>query len=313
MPGNPTKPRHPDNPVGQTKRIRQARGAWTNHIRPIRRWLLEQLEDIPTRRTEANVKHVFYAPNSGQLAPPETWHGTLTLNTYEYQISARRLEEIVQAIAERLGDAPPRDALIDRVRAAYEQGTGDEVENLISITDGQYTRDITDVIQSDTWQRRVAMIESRVFEEMQGFQGDTGRELSRVLREGVENGLNPRDVARDIRRRFNVSQSRAERIARTEITQSYRRARMDEDSDANERLGIRTRLLWFSALSPTTRESHAARHGNTYTQEEVREFYARDGNAIYCKCSQSSVLVDSDGNPVNPGFVEEVRARRTQR
>ena len=41
-------------------------------------------------------------------------------------------------------------------------------------------------------------------------------------------------------------------------------------------------MLWASALKPTTRASHARRHGRVYTIDEVRDFYSRDGNAINC-------------------------------
>ena len=312
MPGNPHKPTHPDNPVGQTQRIRQTRTAWRRHIRPIRKWLIETLQDMPKERITGNIRDVFHAANSHALAPVEVCHGTLSVNRYDYLIDANELQRIVDELSRRMSTDEPVRAIEQRVRAAYEQGTGDEVQNLIAISDGQYTREITQVLSSDAWQRRVALIQSRVFEEMRGFQGDTATDLARVLREGVENGLNPRDVARQLRNRFDVSQSRAERLARTEITQAYRRARLDEDEDANQRLGIRTRLLWFSALLPTTRDNHASRHGQTYTQDEVRDFYSQPGESINCRCSQSSVLVDSDGNPVNPGFVEEVRARRSR-
>jgi SPP1 gp7 family putative phage head morphogenesis protein len=146
---------------------------------------------------------------------------------------------------------------------------------------------------------------------MEAFEGDTANDLARVLRVGVENGLNPREVAGDIRARFSVSQSRANRIARTELTMAYRRARMDEDADSNQRLGILTKLLWYSARSETTRPWHASRHGLLYTQEEVREFYSRGAEAINCKCSVASVAVNEDGEPLNEKFVKEIREQYT--
>jgi hypothetical protein len=39
------------------------------------------------------------------------------------------------------------------------------------------------------------------------------------------------------------------------------------------------------------------RHAHLYTNEEVRDWYSKDGNSINCKCSQQSVLVDADGKP----------------
>jgi SPP1 gp7 family putative phage head morphogenesis protein len=259
----------------------------------VQAWLLQQFDEIPRQEIAANV-------------------GRLHVNRYVYQISAERLNAIVAELVRRTGSETLKRRWLGYVREAYTQGTAQEVINLQNIAGEQYNRTLAEVLRSDSWLTRIAMIESRVFETMRGFEGDTASDLSYVLSRGVENGLNPREVASDIRERFSVSQSRANRIARTEITQAYRRARLDEDADANQRLGIRTRLLWFSALSPTTRPWHASRHGLTYTQEEVREFYSESANSISCKCSMASIAVDDNGDPLNKKFVEEVRARRLQ-
>ncbi len=292
MAGNPAKPKHPSNPVGQTARIRKARRGWAAHIKPIQAWLLQQFEQIPRQELASNV-------------------GQLHVNRYVYQISAERLNAIVAELVQRLGSGPTKRRWLQYVREAYTQGTGQEVINLQNIAGEQYNRTLAEVLRSDSWLTRIAMIESRVFEQMEAFEGDTANDLARVLRVGVENGLNPREVAGDIRQRFSVSQSRANRISRTEITGAYRRARWDEDADASRRLGIRTKLLWYSARSETTRPWHASRHGLLYSQEEVREFYSESSNSIACKCSMASISVNEDGEPLNPKFVKEIREQYT--
>lgn len=55
------------------------------------------------------------------------------------------------------------------------------------------------------------------------------------------------------------------------------------------------RLLWESALLPTTRPWHASRHGKTYTETEVEEFYQRDGNIYNCHCTVVPVITTKDG------------------
>jgi SPP1 gp7 family putative phage head morphogenesis protein len=292
MAGNPAKPKHPSNPVGQTARIRKARRDWAAHTKPIQAWLLQQFDQIPRQEIAANV-------------------GRLHVNRYVYQISIERLNAIVAELVQRLGSGPTKRRWLGYVREAYTQGTGQQVINLQNIAGEQYNRTLAEVLRSDSWLTRIAMIESRVFEQMEAFEGDTANDLARVLRVGVENGLNPREVAEDVRQRFGVSQSRANRISRTEITGAYRRARMDEDADANRRLGIRTKLLWYSARSETTRPWHASRHGLLYSQEEVREFYSQGGEQINCKCSQASVAVNENGEPLNPKFVKEIREQYT--
>lgn len=274
---NPIVPRSVTNPVGGADRTRRVVNAINESLAGVQDWLIGRFEQIPVERIVVN---------------------RLFVNDYryEYQISIMNLESLINEMLFKLG-LFPNDYVVREVVGAYEQGTGLAVENLANISE-DYTRTITQVLMSDPWQRRAALVGSRVFEEMKGFEGDTGRDLGRVLRQAVQDGLNPRDVVGTIKERFDVAESRAKRIATTEISGALRRARWDEAQDAESRLGIRVRLMWVSALRPTTRLWHASRHGLIYTVQEVREFYAVNGNAIHCACSQIETLVDKDGKPV---------------
>lgn len=68
----------------------------------------------------------------------------------------------------------------------------------------------------------------------------------------------------------------------------------DEEPQQEE---VSFKLLWTSALLPTTRAWHASRHGHTYTQEEVDAFYAENGNSFNCHCSQDVVVEGLDKIP----------------
>ena len=254
---------------------------------------MDQVDAIPVDTIEVNNDSGHYHANE---------------RIYQYQISVAELRRIISELQRRIGEVPDR-AVIDAAVQAYQEGTGLAVESLRGLTD-QYNRELVSVLQSEPWLRRAALIESRIFEEMEGFAGDTGRDLARVLSRAVENGQNPMRLKNQIRERFSVSDSRAERIARTEITSAYRRGRLDEAEDARERLGIRTMMLHMSALAETTRPDHAARHGNLYTPQEARDWWAEDANQINCRCSVSELLVDEDGNPTTPALVDRVRAMK---
>ena len=277
MAGQPILPRSITNPVGQSSRVSRVTGAIDDALGTVEDWFIQRFEQIPT---ESIVVSRFFINRS----------------RYEYQISIPDLELLVEELAVQLGIVPDQ-YVVDQVIGAYEVGTNLAVTNLANISD-DYTRNITQVLMSEPYQRRVALIGARVFEEMQGFGGDTGRDLVRVLREAVQDGLNPRDVVETIRNRFGVARSRAARIAQTEITGALRRGRWDEAQDAETRLGLRVRLLWVSALKPTTRLWHASRHAGIFTVQEVREFYATGANAIFCYCGQVEILVKADGTPV---------------
>lgn len=104
--------------------------------------------------------------------------------------------------------------------------------------------------------------------------------------------------------------SRAKAIAQTEQVGALRQAQWNETDWAADRLGLNTGLLWLSALKPTTRSWHASRHGRVYTTEEVRDFYAVNGNRYNCYCSQIPVLLNDDGSIFNEGLKEKLATER---
>lgn len=290
--GTPTPPRSRTNPIGGSRLERRTEQRLRKGLRSVQAWLLARFEEIPRERIEVNSFH-------------------LNAVRYEYQIDATQLRLIVDELRRRLGEEVPVTIMEEAVARAYEAGTGQAVAQLAALTD-EYTREITQVLSSAPWQRRVALIQARQMELMSGFQGDTAADLGRVLSDAVQDGLNPRDVAKTIRERFSVSRSRANRIARTEVTMALRRASWDETAEARERLGIRTGLLWFSALSPTTRANHASKHGKVLTQEEVREFYTRPGESPNCKCSQQPILQDENGEPIGTDLISRLKRQRSE-
>ncbi len=256
----------PSNPVGGTGLINAARADVNRVLASAQRWLIAQLQAIPVAARTINA-----APPGAPLV--------VNADVYDYNVSLFTLQMITSELKNRLGGTS--EPVVNRTVSGYEVGTAQEIASLAAMT-SEYTRTITQVLTSDPWQRRVALVRARVFEQMDGFVGETAADLSRVLMQGIENGQNPLIVAKDIKARFDVSKGRAERIARTEITGALRRAHWDEADSAREQLGIRTLEMHLSALSPTTRESHARRHGRLYTTQEVREWYTQDGNGINC-------------------------------
>lgn len=277
---DPLLPRSTTNPAGQTERIRTSTKAVRKRLVVIRNKLLREWESIPY-----DLKEV---PQVNEL--------TVNQSFYSYLIDVAELARIILGLKNDLGQTA-QDQVADAAQAAYRQGTAQAAENLARLSD-DYPRTAATALQATPIQRRIALVGARVFESMAKFQGDLGSELSRILQDGVANGLNPREVARSIRKRFSISGRRAEKIARTEITTSLRRAHWDESQDAADRFGIRTAQMHFSALLPTTRQTHAARHGKVFSTQEVREWYEQNGNAIQCRCAQRTVTLDENGDPI---------------
>lgn len=281
----PILPANVSNPANQGRRVSTAMKRVDAIIAETQAWLLLALEQMPKRVTNAALVNA----------------------QYEYLVDLTQLQDIVAQITARMQAAT--GAMQGAATGAYAEGTAQANVNLSGLTD-DYARPLTSLLSSEPYVRRSSLVAARVFEEMQGFAGETGADLARVLFTGIEEGRNPLDVARDIRERFGVSRSRAERIARTEVNGALRRGRLDEEQDAQDRLGIKTGMLWASALKPTTRPTHARRHGRVYTIAEVRDFYSRDGNAINCFCSLTSVLLYENGNPTSKRAIDRMTAKR---
>jgi len=170
------------------------------------------------------------------------------------------------------------------VKPAYQRGTAQAHANLAhqSSVYKAGSESLPRLLVSDAYRTRMALIQARQFEEMKGLSSQVKTNMSRVLTDGIGRGLNPRKIAKNLTEQAGIETRRANRIARTEITTALRRARMDEADDAAERYGLRTMQMHISALSPTTRASHAARHGHLYTTDEERDWWSRDGNSINC-------------------------------
>lgn len=195
------------------------------------------------------------------------------------------------------------------VGVAYQRGTAQEYANLAQQSPAYKAgrQSLIDLLRSDPYQRRISLIQAREFEEMKGLGGGIKADMTRVLSDGMARGLNPRDIARNLTEQTKISEGRANRIARTEVSTALRRARLDEADDAAERYGTQAKQMHMSALSPTTRPTHASRHAKLFTTDEQREWWAKDGNSINCKCSTLSVLVDENGKPLVPSIVDRAR------
>ena len=316
MAGQPILPRDLSNPSMTAGIQRTALARIRRHEKTIKAKMRELVDSIPYRRVDAETGMVI---NSS--LPDDHWLYANQTITYQFDLSASVLEQLSDRIdailwseyMETESTRPPADWwLYSAVDNAYEQGTAQAVTNLAAISD-EYTRTIASVISNPEYADRIAFVRARQFELMRGLTDETRANLADTLARAMQAGENPLAIKREIQRRVGVSASRAERIARTEIATANRRARLAEAQDAEERLGIRTKMMWLSALSPTTRRTHAARHGKLYTRQEVEDFYSRDANSIQCKCSQTEILVDENGNPLDGGKAMERLQERSKK
>ncbi len=222
---------------------------------------------------------------------------------YQYDFSAQRAasisDEIQRILDEVLLDGADYNRLwigID-VGGAYESGMRLAQGNLANMsTDYAAQRTISDILYSEPYMRRLGIAYSSTYSDWRGLSDQGRAQLASVITEGIATGKSPSGVKDDIVKRLDVSHSYAKQLAQTEITGALRKARQDEATEANVLLGLNVAILWSSALIPTTRVTHAQRHGGVYSPQEVAEFYSRDGNRYNCHCGNTEVLI-VDGEP----------------
>lgn len=289
----PIVPRRLSDPTGQTRRVAGAENNFARRMRQVLKAYTDTLATIPLEEITVNAK------------------------VYNFNLSGEELSRLFD-LTGRLVDDILLDGgeaqlwfSLDYVIPAYRQGTGQTYSNL-SAQSSRYlaTRPtLTDLLLSGPYQKRLGLLLAREFEEMKGLSATVKKSMSFVLGQGLATGIGPRAIAKQLAAQTDIDIRRANRIARTEVNNALRTARMDEADQATAELGITLKMMHLSALSPTTRPDHAARHGNVYTVQGQRVWWASDANSINCKCSATEVIVDAAGNPVNPAFVQKVRAQ----
>lgn len=294
MPRAPILPTSLSDPTGLDALERRAIVDFNRRVRQCGQVYRDMLERIPFDTIETNARRYEF-----RLLP--------AILSSMFDEASNLVDRILQE-----GGQESLWFMIGYVQPANRRGTEQARVNL-SVQSTEYARNrptLEAVLTSEPYQRRLGLLRAREFEQMVGLSGTVKQQMSQVLTQGLATGIGPRQIAKNLTAQTGVEQRRAARIARTELGQALRQARLDESRQAAQDLGVRSRCLWLSALSPTTRPSHSARHAKIYTREEVEEFYSRSGESCNCKCGQSEILVDEQGNPLSPGIVERAKRRK---
>lgn len=105
--------------------------------------------------------------------------------------------------------------------------------------------------------------------------GQTDR-LTAALIDGVARGLNPREIARELRRITGIPARRAETIARTEILRAYRQSAAATNRAHADLL---TGHVWLARLDTATCAICIAMHGTVLPTSEVQGSHPR------CRCT----------------------------
>ncbi|HBC6507941.1 TPA: phage head morphogenesis protein [Escherichia coli] len=233
-----------------------------------------------------------------------------------YDMSAQELAGLLEAVQSILNDYLLEGGeqnlwAMDYVVAEAQRGTLEAFNNL-SQQSQVYASQTTlqQLLSSPGHLNQVAAARLTTFSDWKVISDTARGYLTNIITDAVARGVNPRETASVISKRLDVSMSKAKNIAQTEQVGALREAQWNETDWASERLGLNTGLLHLSALKPTTRTTHAFWHGKVRTVQEVRDWYAVDGNKYHCYCSQIPVLLNDDGRIFNEGLADKLAKER---
>lgn len=251
---------------------------------------------------------------------------------FDYDIDSQGLTEFDRStqfilndeLLETQTDEMPFDwYLKSDIELAYRQGTVEEVRDFNREVVGAATVagaliggmkpepvEIEQVLLSEPYRQRVASAQAEVFRSIKSLGDKTAAQAMQRITSGIDAGKPPAEIIDDIANRFSVAKSGAKRTVRTEVSKAYNNAKLAATDAASERTGLRTGVIHISALLPTTREEHAARHGNVYTTDDQLQWWETGANRINCYCTTKSVFLDKDGKVVDQELQQSTKAER---
>lgn len=254
-----------------------------------------------------------------------------SITVFDYDLTPYQLEalerEIRSVIRDELLETPGERMPLnwygkDLMELPYRQGSAEEVVEFnqlvnAAIVAGLLTRsvnrsvDIGQFLRSNDYLDRLQRTYNHYFNTIRALSDRTSTQVVREVVDGMNSGRRPSDIIAAIDERFDVADSSAVRDANTEVNAAYNNARMEATESLASDTGLRAVVLHISALLPTTRETHAARHGNAYTVVQQNQWWDQGANRINCHCTTRAVLVDSSGNLLDPITQEEIQAERS--
>lgn len=251
---------------------------------------------------------------------------------YNYEWSAQEqaaFERAVQFILNQelletqTGEMPFDWYWKEDIERPYRQGTAEEVRDFNQLIAGAVAAGvlinglppqevlIEQVLLSETYRSALNNAQVSNFSTIKGLSEKTSTQVMQRINAGIQAGDTPTVIAADISKRFDVARSDAKRISETEINKAYNDAKLDAANLLAVQTGLRSAVIHISALTTTTRDTHADRHGNAYNVSDQLQWWNTGANRINCKCTTRSVLIDRNGKVVQSELQDELKAERS--
>lgn len=293
-------PRSKQYPTGQNPRIKAFYGELRRRLRKSYKAAAEYARNLKPQIVQLNATGYQYQPDPLLMSQINSYIEAL-LNEIIYGNAQGEWSAgwWANAYASGAYQQAAEQVVTQTQLLAADAGVTEELPSL------QYLR-AEAVVMEPGFQRRLGSVYARLFENMKGFTADDKRNMAGIITRGMAAGQSPRVIAREMEKKGLEQDWRCLRIASTEVNQAFRQGAWDETDAVNDEVfgdsDYMMKVMHISALLPTTRRDHAARHGTICTPAEEREWFATKatGGQIQCHCSTVDILVNrKTGKPIN--------------
>lgn len=179
-----------------------------------------------------------------------------------------------------VADSTPRWA--DKfLQAAYGKGVESAAKAVQRMEGSRETINLAALINTPFHQERLAQLFDRNFTELKGFTEAMATRLKRDLADGLIRGDGPRTMALQLAKDIDISRSRAEMIARTEVIRTHAQGQLN----SFERFGIHKVELeaeWITAEDDNVCPDCEDMSGQVFSLEDAAGMIPLHPN---CRCS----------------------------
>ena len=133
------------------------------------------------------------------------------------------------------------------IERAYQQGVGHAARNMRGQGVTVDQRWVDAAFNREMHADRVGIAYTRAYQQLQGITEAMDQAISRELASGIAQGLNPRDIARNLNNRVDsIGIARARTMARTEVVHAHAEASLNAYEEAGIE-GVETVAEWSTA------------------------------------------------------------------
>ncbi len=245
----PPRPRRPE------QEIRRYRAS----LRDIRRAMERQIRDEVFPQIDSIIREAGLRDDAVRA---DDWSARIADLFAATRSAVEPAEQEARRRMETLGDQVREHATDEQVR---------QVRAVMGVAPSFYDDEVVGGLLNE-WKRRNGAFITQ-------FSNGEIEEAQAVVSRAVRNGRATEDVKNDLRKRFRISDNRAERIARTEISQLNSQITRERQRE----LGVE-KFIWITAQDERVRDQHEEWAGREFEWDNPPDGVL-PGEPVNCRCT----------------------------